>query len=460
MSLLAKWRRKAISAGLVLLLFTTCQEPTPARPEPYPNSTLTLEAIQVNSIDAVLKLTLTNLDSLTGDTLPIILSRNGHAVQAFNFIPPDTTLWDEGLEPGRSYSYTAYRQSVHNTALIDSSAPVSLTTLDTTSHDFTWTIDTLGNYGSYLNDVAIIDENNIWVVGNIETDSGSYNAAHWDGEQWEMIRIAPAGFFGPVTAIFAYSETDIWFGKYGLAFHFNGQDFTRYDPGNSTFPGMPSINAIWGSSPEDVYFVGDHGSIVHYDGSGFIRLESGTDVDLTDIRGVNADSAWCAGWDLATGHSVIYEIKNQTVHLIYEFDGHGNNSIKGFDYHSPVAESVWPDLKANILWITGPNGLSRTPLGGIPNDYTDLTDNIKAVLGRFRSARRIRGNARNDIMASGWTDVIHWNGESWFRFEDLINDPNAIWSALAIQGNRAVVGGSTIVQDAPISLAIVARGYR
>ena len=40
---------------------------------------------------------------------------------------------------------------------------------DTTSHNFTWEIDTLGISGS-LRDVQIIDENNIWVVGEIEVD--------------------------------------------------------------------------------------------------------------------------------------------------------------------------------------------------------------------------------------------------------------------------------------------------
>ena len=57
--------------------------------------------------------------------------------------------------------------------------------MDTTSHNFIWEIDTLGIGGSYLNDVAIIDENNIWVVGNIETDTATYNAAHWDGNECE-----------------------------------------------------------------------------------------------------------------------------------------------------------------------------------------------------------------------------------------------------------------------------------
>jgi len=49
--------------------------------------------------------------------------------------------------------------------------------MDTTSHNFIWEIDTLGIGGSYLNDVAIIDENNIWVVGNIETDTVTVSLA-------------------------------------------------------------------------------------------------------------------------------------------------------------------------------------------------------------------------------------------------------------------------------------------
>jgi len=69
--------------------------------------------------------------------------------------------------------------------------------MDTTSHNFIWEIDTLGIGGSYLNDVAIIDENNIWVVGNIETDTATYNAAHWDGnvigKLMALVRLTSSG---------------------------------------------------------------------------------------------------------------------------------------------------------------------------------------------------------------------------------------------------------------------------
>ena len=45
---------------------------------------------------------------------------------------------------------------------------LTVTTMDTTSHNFTWQSWTFGDIGSsVLYDVAIINENNIWAVGEI-----------------------------------------------------------------------------------------------------------------------------------------------------------------------------------------------------------------------------------------------------------------------------------------------------
>ena len=57
--------------------------------------------------------------------------------------------------------------------------------LDTTSHDFTFQVDTIGDYGSYINDASIVNENTIWVVGRIIDDSNYFNAAFWNGNSWE-----------------------------------------------------------------------------------------------------------------------------------------------------------------------------------------------------------------------------------------------------------------------------------
>ena len=49
---------------------------------------------------------------------------------------------------------------------------------------------------------------------------------------------------------------------------------------------LPQGNHLWGtwgSSASDVYAVGDYGTILHYDGSGWGAMDSGT---TQDLRGV------------------------------------------------------------------------------------------------------------------------------------------------------------------------------
>ncbi|MCF7801954.1 MAG: hypothetical protein K9N34_08040, partial [Candidatus Marinimicrobia bacterium] len=305
-----------------IMFFSTCQEPE--KPEPYPNSDLVLEKLDVSCTESWLKISLTQMDSSTTDSIPIILTRDGEEVQSFAFTPPETLVVDDGLNPSHSYRYQAQRQSVHENKVIDSSNTLTVTTLDTTSHDFTWTIDTLGSYGSYLNDVAIIDENNIWAVGMIETDSGSYNAAHWDGERWALLRITAGGVFNPLNSVFAFKSDDIWFGKQSLPIHFDGYSFYKFTPAADGYPGGFIINAIWGSSPEDVWFVGSGGSIVHYDGGGFQRMQSGTEVDLKDIDGTSdGEYVFTRGYDeTAPSQNIILEYDSEQWKTIYYIDGH------------------------------------------------------------------------------------------------------------------------------------------
>ncbi len=102
-----------------------------------------------------------------------------------------------------------------------------ITTMDTTSHNFTWQTFTFGQHSnSVLYDVAIIDENNIWAVGAIymndslgNHDPNAYNAVHWDGIKWDLKRIQFYTFCGqqhtgsyPAKSIFAFGSNDIWVG--------------------------------------------------------------------------------------------------------------------------------------------------------------------------------------------------------------------------------------------------------
>ena len=131
----------------------------------------------------------------------------------------DTLLYDNGLKPNENYKYTAYAELNGERS---PAVSAEIVTMDTTSHDFSWTTYEFGGQGgsSAFYDVAIIDENDIWAVGEIYTkdtytyDSlgnwiDPYNAAHWDGEKWELRWINGNG--SKIDIILAFGKNDIWF---------------------------------------------------------------------------------------------------------------------------------------------------------------------------------------------------------------------------------------------------------
>jgi hypothetical protein len=164
---------------------------------------------------------------------------------------------------------------------------------DTTSHNFIWRIDTIGTRSSYLLDVAIIDENDIWAVGEIhtaETDTFDslgnwvppYNAVHWNGMEWELVRFIKqtGNVILPIRGILPVDETHIWLAA-GSIYLWDGNSNKRanlsYQRNINT---GELVKRLWGESNSSLYGVGNEGIVVHYNGSSWQKLESGTDIDI------------------------------------------------------------------------------------------------------------------------------------------------------------------------------------
>ncbi|RMH77655.1 MAG: hypothetical protein D6681_20755, partial [Calditrichaeota bacterium] len=139
-----------------LFLFTSCQKNT--TPVQLPNPQLTLSA-EAGVIEAWL--TITAEEAQGGE---VVLTRDGAERLRFSAVA-ETTVVDTGLLPAHSYSYSARLVKDGQTAARSNS--VELTTMDTTSHNFSWEIYEFGGQqgSSVLYDVAIINENDIWAVG-------------------------------------------------------------------------------------------------------------------------------------------------------------------------------------------------------------------------------------------------------------------------------------------------------
>jgi len=328
--------------------------------------------------------------------------------------------------------------------------------MDTTSHNVVWEIDTLGEYGSYLSDVAIIDENNVWVVGKIEADSGSYNAAHWDGSEWMFIKIQPQGYVQPINVIWFIADNDIWFGQSTLPIHWDGETYYLFTPADNDYPGGSIINSIWGTSPYNIYFVGSSGGIVHYDGNSFTRLESGTDESIIDFWGLDENHIW-AVTHKNDGSGIINEV------LFYDGDVWSiihektNDNWPPTDYTKPSGtfNSVWAHEDTVYISCAGLYKESIHTGEGVLVPLEDMHWELGWGTGN------VRGTNYNDIVitTSFGSEVSHFNGRNWKFYDELnafdINDFIAT-AGLAIKNDMIVIVG----EDLTTSKAMVYRGYR
>ena len=260
---------------IVVFLTISCKECT-TEPTVYPPTELSMDYRGASFV----WLRLSMADS--GSVQMYTIQRNSKDLKSGYFRGTDTLIIDDTVLPDSNYVFKAFR--IRNGNSVDSSEAVDVLTLDTTSHNFRWEIDTLGDYGSVLNDVFAFSENEVWVVGEIEVDSDNFNAAKWNGSEWSLSKI---DLGGSIYGIYGFSSNEIWIAS-GITHFWDGNEWNRYQLWDMGILDSDDgyLTKVWGSSPTNVYFIGMKGTIVHYDGTNFTRMDSWTDAELRDIDGV------------------------------------------------------------------------------------------------------------------------------------------------------------------------------
>ncbi len=413
--------------------------------EPPSNQTLTLELEDVSCTEAWIKLTTTNLQ------LPatINLLRDGNLSETINLLGADTLLYVDSLLPNQSYRFRTIIQ-LPNQSITNSSNELTVTTMDTTSHNFTWQSWEFGQHSSStLYDVAIIDENNIWAVGEIymldslgNPDPNAYNAVHWDGTKWELKKIGGQGGWACHT-VFAFSANDIWFEG---NIHWNGSTYTAHMNG---WPLMPNgdgwqVNKMWGSSSEDLYAVGNNGNIAHWDGRKWTKIESGTTIALLDVWGSPDGTVWACGYNSNYSITTLIKIKNEVTIKLYE--GSPNNQNNNL-YIGPLSGG-WTNSKF-FTYLLNWGALYRQD----NKEELDLSTLSQPFF--YDVAFSICANGKNDIIVSGESGMFgHYNGVRFYELPDLRRS-NLQYLASDIKGNLFITVGwdySTIQTKAIITV--------
>ena len=169
-------RHSLFLAVLITLSFSCRSSPT----GPHVTQNVQLSADYVTCTEVWLKIGFT--DSPNGGEYKI--TRDSTTVLTGSFSGSDTVVIDMTTQAEKTYTYKAYKMV--NGQVSEIGLPLQVTTLDTTSNNFTWQTFTFGGTagGSMLRDVAIINDTDIWAVGEIAVKDSSangysvYNAVH------------------------------------------------------------------------------------------------------------------------------------------------------------------------------------------------------------------------------------------------------------------------------------------
>ncbi len=165
------------------------------------------------------------------------------------------------------------------------------------------------------------------------------------------------------------------------------------------------IESLWGKNSEDMFFGGALGSMAHYNGQSWKKVETGTDLDVYDIHGTEEQGVVAVAAKFLTNH-------NNLMVKITE-DGHIEPlSTQGISYS---IHGVWID-PSGPAYVIG-SGIYRKPdvdflLAWNPI-HEEITNNYMFAIDAI---------ALNDIAIAGaFGEVLHFNGAQWRSFHQQIS---------------------------------------
>ncbi|OIO59549.1 MAG: hypothetical protein AUJ47_10575 [Candidatus Marinimicrobia bacterium CG1_02_48_14] len=334
--------------------------------------------------------------------------------------------------------------------------------LDTTSSDFYWEIDTLGEYGSIIYDAAIINENNIWAVGQIyfpEYDSLAggivdvlYNVAHWNGSTWEYSRAHDGEWLAPrLVGIHIFDANDIWMTTGGKILHYVGNEYSMIWQADYINFGIQQVNHIWGSSPTNLYFAGLNGNVVHYDGNEFQHINTGIDTDFLSISGTpDGNHVFIVGNPISRyGEKVVLHFQDKTMnweelYLPYNLTLDQDENV----------ELLSCGVYGDSLIVSAVEGLY------IYHIHPGVSELVPAAsLPYGRAVYRLTAIASLNDMFFGGTNMfyLHYNGIRYtYKDEIRFQYPGAVMKGGDYKDGIAIMTG----YYGSFTHGLVARGYR
>ena len=246
------------------------------------------------------------------------------------------------------------------------------------------------------------DQGNGGIWGSSATNVYAANwvgVMHYDGTSWGLLNDL---MWHTSLDVYGFGANDVWVvGAGGRILRYNGTTWTnqRYD-GDSVFAHPLNdweslarniyLRGVWGSSTNDVFAVGDSGTVLHWNGSAWSRMSSGTTAELHRVWGVSSSNVYATG----VGGTLLH------------YDGSSWSTVS-VPTTEPL-ERIWGS-SASDVYVGGANA---TLLHYNGSAWSTITTPINPVYTIFT----VWGTAANNVYIGGsGGQVYRWDGADWIH---------------------------------------------
>ncbi|HEU4727302.1 MAG TPA: hypothetical protein VFT22_05425 [Kofleriaceae bacterium] len=253
--------------------------------------------------------------------------------------------------------------------------------------------------------------------------------------------------------VWAISAEDVFaVGDGGTILRRTGGAWTEMASGTTS-----KLLAVWGSSGSDVWAVGVSGTVLHFDGTAWSTLPSFTTSDLDAVWGSGSSDVWLAAtgtlWHSTGSGAPPVASLNVGGHLL-SVSGTGPTDVwtvgeNAGAHHftgSWVTVSIPSgtntyfavlDRAAGDVWVTD-SSLGKESMHLVGTTWAAQ----KVALGVTLVS--LTALAASDVWGVGGTRVAHWNGSSWAS-DTTFGTSASLKSVTSTTGDAWLVGNSALI---------------
>lgn len=216
----------------------------------------------------------------------------------------------------------------------------------------------------------------------------------------------------------------------GKIMRFDGSSWNAVDIGST----VPLVNWVYGFGPNDLYFVGNEGLVLHYDGSTFTQQTTPTDQNLWGVWGSGPNDVYAVG---GNGRE-----ENQATILHYDGTAWTKTATPTHDRPAVYAYfKVWGTSADNVIVV----GMQGSIASLTPNGFVEVES------GTAEDLVSLWGTGPDNIVAVGGRNngqTVVWDGTTWTH-KSLAPLPglNGVWMRDAKKAHIGGVDGTLATLD-------------